>query len=278
MNLNLIPASKYTIEQLTEAYNHTRVDYMVAMPMNAARLQEYVDIYHIDLDKSLVAKENGVIIGLGMLGLRENRSWITRLGLVADQRGKGAGQAIVEGLLANSDALAIEKNMLEVIKGNTPAHQLFLKLGFEYLRDLVILRRAPAQVPDTSVPAVELDPDTCLAKIEERSGKIAWTNQSETMREIQGLQGFQLEMPGGGSGWMVYLQTNLNLSRLMYGTKGPDPLHTMKALLGYLHAKYPNTDTYTQNIPADEPHLPAFEAFGYIETFRRVEMVRYPEL
>lgn len=278
MNLNLIPASNYTIEQLTEAYNHTRVDYLVAMPMSATRLQEYVDIYHIDLDRSLVVKENGMIIGLGMLGLRENRSWITRLGLVADQRGKGAGQALMEGLLANSDALGIEKNMLEVIKGNPPAHQLFLKLGFENFRELLILRRAQGQVPESGVPAVDLDLETCLERLEERSGAIAWTNQTETLHEVHGLKGFRIEMPGGGSGWMVYQQTLFNLSRLMFETDGPDPVETMKALLGHLHARHPNTDTYTENIPANDPRLPAFEEFGYIETFRRIEMVRCPEL
>lgn len=277
MKLNLIPARNYTIEELTEAYNHTRVDYMVPMPMNAARLQEYVDIYHVDLDKSLVATYNERIIGLGMLGLRENRSWITRLGLIANQRGNGAGQAVMEGLLANSDQLGIEKNMLEVIKGNTPAHQLFRKLGFENFRELLILRRAPGQVPEASAPAVELDLETCLEKLAERSGEIPWTNQTETLYEVRGLKGFQVILPGGGSGWMVYQQTVFYLSRLMYDTEGPDPVNTMKALLGHLHARHPNTDTYTENIPADDPRLPAFEAFGYIETFRRIEMLRYPE-
>ncbi len=33
----LVPASAYTVEALTEAYNQTRVDYIVPMPMNPAR-------------------------------------------------------------------------------------------------------------------------------------------------------------------------------------------------------------------------------------------------
>ena len=278
MNLDLIPASNYTIEELTEAYNRTRVDYMVPMPMNAARLQEYVDIYHVDLDESLVARENGAIIGLGMLGLRDNRSWITRLGLIADQRGRGTGQAVMEGLLANSDQLGIENNMLEVIKGNKPAHQLFLKLGFENLRELLILRRAPAPVPAVTTTALEMDLGTCLDLLESRQEEIAWTNQTETLYEVHGLRGFQVKMPGGGSGWMVYQQTVFNLSRLMFDTSGPNPVGTMQELLCHLHTRHPNTDTYTENIPAEDLRLPAFEAFGYIEAFRRVEMLRFPKL
>ena len=130
MTIELIPATTYTIQELTEAYNQTRVDYMVPMPMNAARLREYINIYDVDLKSSLVALDNGNIIGLGMLAVRDNRSWITRLGLVANQRGKGTGRILMTGLLKNSDALGIEKNQLEVIVGNEPAHALFKKLVF----------------------------------------------------------------------------------------------------------------------------------------------------
>lgn len=143
MPITLIPADRFTIEELTEAYNQTRVDYMVPMPMNAAKLRDYVHNYHIDLEQSLVAVEDDTILGLGMLGVRDNRSWITRLGLVANQRGKGIGELVMRGLLSNSDDCGIEKNILEVIKGNMPAHQLFRKLGFKDLRELLILRRPP---------------------------------------------------------------------------------------------------------------------------------------
>ena len=40
--LQIVPASSFSIEQLVAAYNQTRVDYLVPMPMNAARLAEYI--------------------------------------------------------------------------------------------------------------------------------------------------------------------------------------------------------------------------------------------
>ena len=43
-NIDLIPASAFSFEELTDAYNHTRVDYMVPMPMNVNKLREYVII------------------------------------------------------------------------------------------------------------------------------------------------------------------------------------------------------------------------------------------
>ena len=278
MTSTLIAADQFSVEELTEAYNHTRVDYMVPMPMNAARLQEYVHVYDVDMSQSLVAVEENRIIGLGMLARRENRSWITRLGLVANQRGRGTGELLMRGLLANSDQLGIEKNKLEVIKGNKPAHQLFRKLDFQDLRELLILRRPPGNSLEPIPNVVELDKVTCLKYLNQRQEEQAWTNQTESIYQVDAIKGFSVELPDGCSGWLVYQPTMFNLSRLMFSTSGCDDVRVMKALLTHLHHLHPNTDTYTENIPADDPHLPAFEALGYIETFRRVEMVRYPDL
>jgi hypothetical protein len=224
-----------------------------------------------------VALNNGTIIGLGMLGVREKRSWITRLGLITNQRGKGTGEMVMRGLLANSDQMGIPKNMLEVIKGNTPAHKLFLKLGFENFRELLILRRAPDEVPPPMTEASELDEDRGLACLAERNEALAWTNQTETFHVVTGIHGFEVNTPDGGRGWLIYQKTAFNLSRLMFATYGPDRLRVMRELLSHLHTQYPAIDTYTENIPMDDFHLPVLEEFGYIETFRRVEMFRHPE-
>jgi hypothetical protein len=37
-SIQLIPASRFNYDELTAIYNQTRVDYMIPMPMNAARL------------------------------------------------------------------------------------------------------------------------------------------------------------------------------------------------------------------------------------------------
>ena len=72
-SLQLVPASSFSIDQLVAAYNQTRVDYLVPMPMNAARLAEYIHIYDVDLDHSQVAVEGDQILGLAMLGVRITR-------------------------------------------------------------------------------------------------------------------------------------------------------------------------------------------------------------
>jgi len=278
MPIELSSAANYTIQELVDAYNQTRVDYMVPMPMNAARLAEYIQVYDVDLTHSLVAKDQDILVGLGMLGLRPEKSWITRLGLIANQRGNGVGQALMEGLLKNSDDLCIPQVYLEVIKGNTPAHSLFLKLGFKNVRELLILRRAPKEIPKPQSKLYPMNRGDIIFHLNQRTDTHAWTNQTETLAHLKGISGFHVYTESGGHGWLVYQRTFFNLSRLMFDIDQGDPVEIMRQLLIHLHSLHPNMDTYTENIPADDPHLPAFEDFGYIEAFRRVEMYRFPDL
>ncbi len=277
MSIKLVPADNYTIEELTYAYNQTRVDYMVPMPMNVARLQEYIHLYDVDLPQSLVALENNELVGLGMLALRLNRSWVTRLGLIADQRRKGAGRALMEGLLDNSDSLGINQNMLEVIVGNIPAHKLFLKLGFEEAGELLILRRAPDQIQKPTTKMQSMDRGDIFYNLNHRKTAQPWTNQTESLAKAKGLSGFHVYTPSGGHGWLVYQRTLFNISRLMFGTEDGDPKEIMLELLRHLHTLFPNIDTYTENISSSDIRLPAFQELGYIEAFRRIEMYRFPK-
>jgi len=57
-------------------------------------------------------------------------------------------------------------------------------------------------------------------------------------------------------------------------TETGDPLQCARALLADLHSRYPRRDTHTENIATDDPHLPVFWEFGYLEAFRRIEMYR----
>ena len=98
--IKLIPVSQFTDEQLAAIYNQTRVDYLVPMPMNAARLAEYIKTYDVSREHSLVATtQDGEMLGVNMLGLREDRAWITRLGVIPNTRRHGVGQALMESLM-----------------------------------------------------------------------------------------------------------------------------------------------------------------------------------
>src|SRR5512136_2186469 len=84
--LHLVPASAFSYEELTEAYNQTRVDYIVPMPMNAAKLREYVETYNVDMDSSVATLEGRHLLALLVVALRPGRAWIASLGVLSSNR------------------------------------------------------------------------------------------------------------------------------------------------------------------------------------------------
>ena len=272
----LIPASEFTLDELTGIYNQTRVDYMVPMPMNAARLAEYISVYDVDLDHSLVAMQGDELRGVAMLGVREGRAWITRLGVIPTTRRSGVGEALMVGLLEQAEKLNIQFDMLEVIKNNTPAHTLFLKLGFYEIGELLVLRRSPVIPPTDPVvaDAQRLDRHEALTLVGRDRGTQPWTNQSESLFNAREVSGLHLTLADGSRGWLVYQRQKFTLTRFIYKTEVGDPVKLAYAFLSHLHHQYPRLDTHIENIQINDPHLPAFYQMGYVESFRRIEMWR----
>lgn len=274
-NLSLLPASRFTIEQLTAAYNQTRVDYLVPMPMNAARLTEYIDLYDVDLDRSLVALEGERLLGLGMLGVRQGRAWVTRLGVLPADRRRGTGQTLAEGLLRNAGALGLRRVMLEVIRHNTPAYNLFHKLGFSDVGELVVLRRPPGLSAETPPGAAAwLDRGQALDLTCGMDGRQPWINQCESLTNAPDVLGLVVQLPDGARGSLVFRRQKFMLSHYLLRTERGDPSVMAHALFAHLHQRFPDLDAHVENVFGADPHLPAFFAAGYVESFWRIEMWR----
>ena len=167
MTIEIIPADQFTIQELTDLYNQTRVDYLVPMPMNADRLNEYVHDFDVNLHHSCVARNaDGDVLGLSMLGIRHHMAWITRLGVLPSIRHTGAGSALMDCMLKNAKSLGMTETHLEVIKNNEPAHKLFLKKGFVETGTYLVMRHAPQPLADPLQGETKwLDFDQALEKI-----------------------------------------------------------------------------------------------------------------
>jgi GNAT superfamily N-acetyltransferase len=275
-SLSLIPADQFSLEELVSIYNRTRVDYLIPMPMNVARLEDYIRAYDVSLPHSLVATYEGEALGVAMLGVRKDRVWITRLGVIPDTRRHGAGKALMNGLLEQAQSLGLGFSMLEVIKNNTPAHQLFLKLGFYEIGELLVLRRSPTLPPVEPVvaDARRLERAEALDLVGRDRGTQPWTNQSESLFNAQDVSGLRLTLADGSEGWLVYQRQKFTLTRFAYKTESGDPIKMALAFLSHLHYQYPRLDTQLENIQVNDPHLPALYEMGYVEAFRRIEMWR----
>ena len=276
MSIELIAADQFTIQELAEVYNQTRVDYLIPMAMSADRLAEYVHDFDVDLARSCVARSaEGQVLGLIMLGMRRNLAWITRLGVLPAARRNGAGAALLERMLANADALGLTETHLEVIKNNTPAHTLFLSKGFKETGEYLVMRRAPRAVIEPVQGCAEwLDREQILEKLQTYSRHLTWILAYESMCNAADVQGVRVELPNGGAGWLVYRYHKFLLSHLVMYTEAGDPEEVGGQLLLNLYTLYPRHDTYAENIDTADPHLPALRAIGFFENFSRIEMRR----
>ncbi len=280
MTIEILPADRFTVQELTDLYNQTRVDYLVPMPMNADRLNEYIKDFDVDLRQSCVARDaDGQVLGLCMLGLRGDIAWITRLGVLPSTRRTGAGSALMDSMLKNADTLGMKGTHLEVIKNNEPAYRLFLKKGFVETGTYLVMRHAPRPLTDSLRGNVTwLDHDKALEKISTYPDHITWINAFESMRNSLNTEGLHLQLSDGSSGWLVYRNTKFTLrstlSHLIIHTEQGDPQTVGIQLLSHLHTHYPQHDTYAENIHESDPHLPAFQVLGYFTNFLRIEMRR----
>lgn len=273
--IELRPASQFSLKQLTIIYNQTRVDYLVPMPMNIAKMTEYIHVYDVDLENSYVALEGERMIALGMLGVRSGRAWVTRLGVLPGERRHGLGFQLMDALHGGAQRRGLQFNMLEVIKNNIPAHKLFIRMGYREVGELLILRRppGPSRIPPSGTASWLARADA-LALLDTRSGLPPWTNQSESLRNASDIYALQVRLPDGGEGWLVHQRQRFVMSRFVIQTVAGDPVTVGRALLAHLHDRFFDLDTQIENLYVTDPHLAAFYEMGYVVSFRRIEMYR----
>jgi len=273
-----VPASDYTYDELAEIYNQTRIDYIVPMPMNGRRMQEYVENYDLDLDHSVIATtEDGKPLGLGMLGVRGERTWITRLGVVPNQRERRVGSFLMTHLIEHSRLCGAGHIQLEVIVGNEPAHRMFVKFGFSDVRELLVVRRPPKpHVPGTHPLVHELrhlDDDEIHARLAEREPGASWVEQTPSLLNAGNLKGITVQMGRDAHGWAVFMCTQFQIQHIVLWATGDLYDEVTHALLYYIHELFPNRDTKVENIPTGHPRWGAFEKLQYVVSFRRTEMI-----
>ena len=269
-----VPTSHYDFEQLADIYNQTRVDYIVPMPMNAKRMMEYVYNYDVDLDVSVVALNGDrQEVGIGMVGLREDRVWLTRLGVLPLSRGLKMGQYLMESMLERAAEGGAKHAQLEVIVGNDPAHGLFVKLGFEDVRKLLIIRRPPGKIEQND--AYETADIRMMADgevpfyLEQRDPYASWVEETPSLLNAGRLQGMIVTMPDGQTGWVIFQKLPFQLTHIVLS---PASQYMMEVMLYHIHRAHPMHDTKVENMLPESVAWQAYQNIGYFEVFARTEM------
>lgn len=289
----LLPASDFSVDELTEAYNQTRTDYLIPMPMNSGRMQEYIDLYDVDLSDSWVAVVGDNIVGLGMLGVRPGLGWITRLGVLPEGRRQKVGTRILQGLIERANQKHLQEIWLEVIKDNTPAHELFRGFGFRETRELIVARRPPRAARNMATLLKShriqyLQHDEVIELHCQRRERANWLNSIDTMKNVRRstnppegdslhesshMSGMFVDFQDGSQGWISYQATTLQIKRISVEVIRGDEVQTTANLLSCMHRLHAAQDAIIENIPDDE-RWAGYRQVGYFEVFRRIEMVR----
>lgn len=272
--MDLIPASEFSLQQLADVYNEARSDYLVPMPMTPAHLGRYIAVYDVDLAASAVATRGAAALGLCLLGLRGERAWITRLGVVPRARRAGCARALLARCLDSARERGARLVQLEVIADNVPAQRLFQASGFSPRRRLLVMRRRaglPLPLQPVPPPAPRwLDTPAALSRAAARTGTPAWTNETASLANAGGVAALCPREPDPGA-WVTYQHTPAGLERVVVAPEeaAAQPVYE---LLYHLHARYPADAATAENLPADAPCVGAFRALGYTLAFERVEM------
>ncbi|HMR62587.1 MAG TPA: GNAT family N-acetyltransferase [Anaerolineae bacterium] len=275
MRFDFVPANEYSLQDLTDVYNQTRLDYVVPMPMNVAKLREYVENYDIQLEHSLVANYKGKPFGLAMLGVRDQQTWVTRLGITPKGRRQGVGYALMKALIIRSQQLGAAEMVLEVIDNNMPARYLFEGMGFKHLRELLVIRRPPAIIDEGVVIPGHIKAfgfDKAMELLQSRTDIPSWLTDTISMENTGNLSALVGELADGSRGWVVYQNTLFQLSRLVVETEQGEPVKVAQFLLQQLHRRHSFQDTVVENVDSTDPHWPAYQSLGYFSSFVRIEM------
>jgi ribosomal protein S18 acetylase RimI-like enzyme len=130
------PASEFTIEQLTQAFNIGFTGYYLPMTQTPEALTEMIRENDVLLGASLALLVDGELAGIGLAAVREDRSWIAGMGVGPQWRGRGLGRQLLTRLLDNLRRMGVHSAQLEVLTVNTPALALYRSLGFHDIREL----------------------------------------------------------------------------------------------------------------------------------------------
>ncbi len=95
----------------------------------------------------------------------------------------------------------------------------------------------------------------------------------ESLANIGDVESLHLtEHTSAASGWVSFQRSALQLKWVMVAPDEGTEVAPAYNLLYHLHHRFPTLDTIVENVPTHLPHLDAYWAHGYIQSFARIEM------
>ncbi len=132
--MTLLPASSASFHELAMVFNQAFSDYMVEVYFTEASLREYVRRHGLGLETSLVVEAEGLMVGLLLCGDDGETTWNAGMGVHPGWRGRGLGSQLLDTWLDASREAGLKRALLEVIKQNLLAINLYRSRDFMEIR------------------------------------------------------------------------------------------------------------------------------------------------
>lgn len=182
MTIEFRRSSDFSLADLAAVFTASYEGYFIPFVVDETQLEYMVDVFDLDLSRSVVAVEGERPVGLANLGRRGARTWLGGVGVVPDHRGAGVGESLARRLIDQARRAGAREMVLEVIVENTPAIALYEKLGFARTRELEVLSLAAATEPSE---ASDIDVREALKVVAAtRGGPEPWQRADETVANL----------------------------------------------------------------------------------------------
>jgi ribosomal protein S18 acetylase RimI-like enzyme len=182
MTVEFERSSDFSLAELASVFTASYGGYFVPFAVDETQLGYMVDVFDLDLSRSLVAVEREELVGLANLGRRRDLTWLGGVGVVPSHRRSGVGESLTRMLLDQAREGGAREMVLEVIVENDPAIALYEKLGFTRTRELEVLSLAGA-TGHTEAREADLD-DALRVVAATRSAPEPWQRADETVANL----------------------------------------------------------------------------------------------
>lgn len=172
-------------EKFLEAFS----DYALPFHLSEAQFKNHIILNAVDLNSSVGCFDGDQLVGLTLNGFGKwdgiSTVYDAGTGVVPHYRRRGISEAIFNMMLPVLKARGYQQCLLEVITTNDPAVRLYEKLGFQIVRELLLLQadeQLRLEHPLTDIEIRDLSkPDTKLFETF-WDGKPSWQNSNDAVR------------------------------------------------------------------------------------------------
>jgi ribosomal protein S18 acetylase RimI-like enzyme len=158
--LSFEPANAVSPTALSDAFNASFADYLIAFPtLDADGWRAFVQRQGVDLSASSIACRGETVVAFALVTPRPaKRTRIAVMGARPEERGSGAAAQLLDRAIAASDARGDHWIELEAFAQNERAVRLYRSRGFEAAADLRGYVAPPGQGMARAAEAREVSP------------------------------------------------------------------------------------------------------------------------